>query len=419
MSQRIGRRCLELRRTWMSTSSSSSSFTTTATATTTTTTRSFSSLLSSSLIGTQHQQSQSVSSQWQYPTRQCRQFLHSSSIRLAEAEDEKELSPKEKKKALKAKAKAMTQAGAAGGGGDLDQPAAADAEEGAEAVVEVEGAAEPVVEAAADKAPKEEAAPVEEEPAAKVETPPPAPPAAAAAAPKEVKPATEYSTPELTRDAAAHKAGLLQAAEDTAPGSTVADEDILPSFQNPLHHDNPEMGKIFREDFDTEEAFEAAKQPAPPFVGEEGQSNESSVTPSELAPEYLNEIADEIVNLTMLEMNELINKIADHYDFDEGMLSPDDDGSGGGGGGDDDDEDGPAAAAVVEKTIFDIKLTAFDPASKIKVIKEVRAIAGLGLKEAKEMVEGAPKTILKDIKKEQAEEIKAKLEELGATVEIV
>jgi large subunit ribosomal protein L7/L12 len=117
-------------------------------------------------------------------------------------------------------------------------------------------------------------------------------------------------------------------------------------------------------------------------------------------------------------MNELINKIADHYDFDEGMLSPDDDGSGGGGGGDDDD-DAPEAAAAVEKTIFDIKLVAFDPTSKIKVIKEVRAIAGLGLKEAKEMVEGAPKTILKDIKKEQAEEIKAKLEELGATVEIV
>lgn len=86
----------------------------------------------------------------------------------------------------------------------------------------------------------------------------------------------------------------------------------------------------------------------------------------------------------------------------------------GGGGG--------AAAAVeeekVEKTAFDVKLTGFDAKSKIKVIKEIRAITGLGLKEAKEMVEGAPKTIKKDIKMEEAEELKAKLEGVGATIEI-
>jgi large subunit ribosomal protein L7/L12 len=219
----------------------------------------------------------------------------------------------------------------------------------------------------------------------------------------------EYSTPELTRDAAAHKEGLL---ETDAAG----DDSDRPSYQNPLHHNNPDMQKIFREDFDTDEEFQAAVQPAPTFVEGSNTGNEVAAA-STLAPEYLHEIADEIVHLTMLEMNELINKIADHYDFDEGMLSPNDDGSGGGGG--DDDDDGPEAAAVEEKTIFDIKLTAFDAKSKIKVIKEVRAIAGLGLKEAKEMVEGAPKTILKDIKKEQAEEIKIKLEELGATIEIV
>jgi ribosomal protein L7/L12 len=77
------------------------------------------------------------------------------------------------------------------------------------------------------------------------------------------------------------------------------------------------------------------------------------------------------------------------------------------------------AEPVVEKTIFDLKLISFDAAAKIKVIKEVRAIAGLGLKEAKELVEGAPKVIQKDIKKDVAEELKKKLEELGAVIEIV
>ena len=57
-------------------------------------------------------------------------------------------------------------------------------------------------------------------------------------------------------------------------------------------------------------------------------------------------------------------------------------------------------------------------AQAIKVIKEIRAITSLGLKEAKELVEGVPSVVKKDIKKEEAEELKAKLEELGATVEI-
>lgn len=74
---------------------------------------------------------------------------------------------------------------------------------------------------------------------------------------------------------------------------------------------------------------------------------------------------------------------------------------------------------VEEKTIFDLKLTGFDAKSKIKVIKEVRAITALGLKEAKELVEGAPTTVKKDIKMEEAEELKAKLEAIGAQIEIV
>ena len=75
--------------------------------------------------------------------------------------------------------------------------------------------------------------------------------------------------------------------------------------------------------------------------------------------------------------------------------------------------------AAEEKTIFDLKLMGFDAKAKIKVIKEVRTIAGLGLKEAKEMVEGAPKVIQKELKLEKAEELKAQLEAIGAQVELV
>jgi large subunit ribosomal protein L7/L12 len=203
-----------------------------------------------------------------------------------------------------------------------------------------------------------------------------------------------YTTPELTADAAAHRQGL------TDPDR--------PHWQNPLHHGNPDNGKIFPEDFDTPEAFHAATVPLPPLEYADGTL---------ATPEYLRAMADEIVHLNMLEMNELVNKIADHYGFDDTMLSPDD-------GADDGDGaldglGGAAAAPVEEKKVFDLKLVSYDDKAKIKVIKEVRSLAGLGLKEAKEMVEGAPKVILKDIKKELAEECKAKLEEIGAVMEIV
>ena len=76
-----------------------------------------------------------------------------------------------------------------------------------------------------------------------------------------------------------------------------------------------------------------------------------------------------------------------------------------------------AAAAVEEKTEFDVILASFGD-NKVAVIKEVRAITGLGLKEAKDMVEGAPKTVKEAVSKEEAEKIKATLEGAGAKVEI-
>jgi len=92
---------------------------------------------------------------------------------------------------------------------------------------------------------------------------------------------------------------------------------------------------------------------------------------------------------------------------------------GGGGGGSKGGDDEAVEEVKEEKTAFDLKLTGFEPKSKIKVIKEVRAMTSLGLKEAKELVEGAPTTVKKNIKMEEAEELKAKLVALGATVEIV
>lgn len=77
----------------------------------------------------------------------------------------------------------------------------------------------------------------------------------------------------------------------------------------------------------------------------------------------------------------------------------------------------PAAAAAEEKTEFDVVLTSFG-AEKIQVIKEIRAITGLGLKEAKDLVEGVPKPVKEGIAKAEADEIKKKLEAVGATVEI-
>ena len=80
----------------------------------------------------------------------------------------------------------------------------------------------------------------------------------------------------------------------------------------------------------------------------------------------------------------------------------------------------PAAAAVVEeeKTDFDVILAGFDAAKKIGVIKVVRELTGLGLKEAKDLVEGAPKSLKEAITKDEAEKLKKQLEEAGAKVEV-
>ncbi len=78
----------------------------------------------------------------------------------------------------------------------------------------------------------------------------------------------------------------------------------------------------------------------------------------------------------------------------------------------------PAAAAAEEKDEFNVVLTAVDAAKKISVIKVVREITGLGLKEAKDLVEGAPKAVKENVAKAEAEELKKKITEAGGTVEL-
>ena len=76
------------------------------------------------------------------------------------------------------------------------------------------------------------------------------------------------------------------------------------------------------------------------------------------------------------------------------------------------------APKEAEKTHYDVELSSFEAADKIKVIKEIRALLGLGLKESKEMVEGAPVWIKKEVKKEEAEQIVEKLKAVGAVIRL-
>ena len=121
----------------------------------------------------------------------------------------------------------------------------------------------------------------------------------------------------------------------------------------------------------------------------------------------LEKIAEDLSALTVLEAAELSKLLEEKWGVSAAAAPVAVAVAGGDAGG----------AAAEEKTEFDAVLTAAG-ASKINVIKEVRAITGLGLKEAKDLVEAAPKVVKEAVSKDEAEEIKKKLEEAGATVEI-
>ena len=115
----------------------------------------------------------------------------------------------------------------------------------------------------------------------------------------------------------------------------------------------------------------------------------------------IQEIIDAVKELTILELNELVTACEEEFGVSAAagvMVAA-----------------GPAGAAEEEKSDFDVELTEAG-AQKIKVIKVVREITGLGLKEAKDMVDGAPKILKEGVAKDEANEMKAKLEEVGAKV---
>ena len=124
-----------------------------------------------------------------------------------------------------------------------------------------------------------------------------------------------------------------------------------------------------------------------------------------MASEKITAIIEELKTLTVLELSELVHAVEDEFGVSAAAAVV---------------AAGPVAAeaaAAEEKTEFDLELTEVG-ANKIAVIKVVREITGLGLKEAKEAVDGAPKTLKEAVSKDDAEKIKAQLEEVGAKVEL-
>ena len=121
----------------------------------------------------------------------------------------------------------------------------------------------------------------------------------------------------------------------------------------------------------------------------------------------LNALVDQLSELTVLEAAELSKMLEEKWGVSAAAAVAAAPAAGG----------GAAAPAAEEKTEFDVILTG-DGGKKINVIKEVRAITGLGLTEAKALVEGAPKPVKEGVSKDEAEKVKKQLEEAGATVEL-
>ena len=124
-----------------------------------------------------------------------------------------------------------------------------------------------------------------------------------------------------------------------------------------------------------------------------------------MASEKINALIEEVKGLTVLELSELVHALEEEFGVSAAAMAAPAAG-------------GAAAPAAEEKTEFDVVLASFDAAAKIKVIKAVREITGLGLAEAKAAVEAAPKAIKEGVSKDEAEELKKKLEEVGAKVEL-
>jgi large subunit ribosomal protein L7/L12 len=144
----------------------------------------------------------------------------------------------------------------------------------------------------------------------------------------------------------------------------------------------------------------AGNPPALNFIEESGVKNMADI----------NAIAEQIQGLTLLEASQLVKLLEEKLGVSAAAASVAVAAPGAGGGA-------AAAAPVEEKTEFTVILTAVG-ANKINVIKAVREVTSLGLKEAKDLVDGAPKPIKEGVNKDEAESIKKKFTEVGATIEV-
>ena len=124
-----------------------------------------------------------------------------------------------------------------------------------------------------------------------------------------------------------------------------------------------------------------------------------------MASEKITALIEEVKGLTVLELNDLVKALEEEFGVSAAAMAAPAAG-------------GAAAAPAEEKSEFDVVLASFDAAAKIKAIKAVREITALGPAEAKTLVEGAPKPLKEGVSKDEAEEMKKKLEESGAKVEL-
>jgi|ERR1700760_4083688 len=124
------------------------------------------------------------------------------------------------------------------------------------------------------------------------------------------------------------------------------------------------------------------------------------------------DVIEFLKNMTLLEASQLVKELEDTFGVSAAAAAVAAPMGGAAAGG------GEAAPAAEEKTEFDVILQAFDASKKINIIKVVREITALGLKEAKDLVEAAPKPVKEGVAKEEAEAIRTKLTDAGATVEV-
>lgn len=142
--------------------------------------------------------------------------------------------------------------------------------------------------------------------------------------------------------------------------------------------------------------------------------HETPASKGELDPAVQSVVAD-ILKLNLFQVNQLVTHLKDEFGFVEAAPVV----VAAVGGAPAAAEEAEEQEVVREKTTFTLKLESFDPKGKIKIIKEVRGVSGLGLKESKELVEGAPCEIAKDLPKDEAEALVERLKEAGAVITLL